>query len=59
MVDEFSEKITPTTRTPQEIAQAKEGIKKHDAFYADQFEEQILGVRVSSYLINKLASGDE
>lgn len=41
-------------RTPEEVAQAKENIKRHDAFYADQFQERVPGVKVSSYLIEKL-----
>lgn len=47
-------KAKETEKTPEELAQAKEDIKKHDAFYAYQFEEQVPGVKVSSYLIKKL-----
>lgn len=47
-------KAKEKTKTPEEIAKAKEDMKKLDAFYADRFEERVPGVRVSSYLIQKL-----
>jgi len=54
MMEGFVESVDPKQKTPEEIARAKEDAKRHDAFYANEFEERIPGVRVSSYLINKL-----
>lgn len=54
MVDEFSEKITPTARTPQEIAQAKANLGKLDIHFQSQFQETPSGVKVSSTLLHKL-----
>lgn len=47
-------KTKERTKTPEEIARAKEDAKRHDAFYANEFEERIPGIKVSSYLIDKL-----
>lgn len=58
MVDEFSEKITPTTRTPQEIAQAKANLGKLDIHFQSQFQETPSGVKVSSTLLRKLRGID-
>lgn len=54
MLDAIAEK--DKTRTPEEIAQAKATLAKHDALYADQFVESPAGVKVSTHLVEKLRS---
>lgn len=54
MMEGFVESVDPKQKTPAEIARAKEDAKRHDAFYAHEFEERIPGIKVSSYLISKL-----
>lgn len=52
MLDAIAEK--EKTRTPEEIAQAKAALAKHDALYADEFIESPTGVKVSTHLVEKL-----
>lgn len=54
LMEECVEKITPTTRTPQEIAQAKANLEKLDIHFQSQFQETPSGVKVSSTLLRKL-----
>lgn len=46
-------------KTPEEIAEAKEMLRSHDNFYADQFIETDSGISVSHYLASKLRSEGE
>lgn len=57
MLDSF--KKGREEKTPEEIAEAKEMLRRHDNFYADQFIETDSGIPVSQYLVSKLRSEGE
>lgn len=56
ILDSFQKKREE--KTPEEIAEAKEMLIRHDNFYADQFIETDSGIPVSNYLASKLRAYD-
>jgi DNA repair exonuclease SbcCD ATPase subunit len=56
LMEECVEKITPTKRTAEEIAQAKVNLGKLDIHFQSQFSEPIEGVRISTTLLRKLST---
>lgn len=62
MMEEFSEKVNPTTRTPEEERAAKERVHKSDQIFADQFltiSEQVTISRTLAKILNVYLPEDE